>query len=106
MSSIFILCAMIFLHIIDDYVLQAPCLCDLKQKSFWEKNAPEEQYKKDYIVALIMHAISWSFMIMLPIAPNVRLGSNIVTRSVLSALAAPLRVSATMRSPSARFFPI
>ena len=68
MTNIFILTAMIFLHIVDDYVLQAPCLCDLKQKSFWEKHAPEEQYKKDYIVALIMHALSWSFMIMLPIA--------------------------------------
>jgi hypothetical protein len=68
MSNIFIICAMLFMHVLDDYVLQAPCLCDLKQKSFWKKNAPEEQYKKDYIVALIMHSLSWSFMIMLPIA--------------------------------------
>ena len=68
MSILFILAAMIFLHIIDDYVLQAPCLCDLKQKSFWEKNAPDKQYRFDYIIALIMHAFSWSFMIMLPIA--------------------------------------
>lgn len=68
MSIWFILAAMIFLHIIDDYVLQAPCLCNLKQKSFWEKNAPEKLYRYDYIVALIMHSLSWSFMIMLPIA--------------------------------------
>lgn len=68
MSSIFILSAMIFLHIIDDYVLQIPCLRDLKQKSFWEKNAPQAMYKNDFVVALIMHAFSWSFMIMLPIA--------------------------------------
>jgi hypothetical protein len=68
MSNIFIICAMLFMHVLDDYVLQAPCLCDLKQKSFWKKNAPEEQYRKDYIVALIMHSLSWSFMIMLPIA--------------------------------------
>jgi hypothetical protein len=68
MNPIFIICAMLFMHVLDDYVLQAPCLCDLKQKSFWEKNAPEEKYKKDYIVALIMHALSWSFMIMLPCA--------------------------------------
>ena len=68
MSIWFILAAMIFLHIIDDYVLQAPCLCDLKQKSFWEKNAPDKLYRFDYIIALIMHAFSWSFMIMLPIA--------------------------------------
>lgn len=68
MSIWFILAAMIFLHIIDDYVLQAPCLCDLKQKSFWEKNAPGKMYENDYLWALIMHGFSWSFMIMLPIA--------------------------------------
>ena len=68
MSALFVLLLMIFLHVIDDYVLQAPCLCNLKQKSFWEKNAPEDKYKHDYIVALLMHAFSWSFMIMLPIA--------------------------------------
>lgn len=68
MNNIFILFAMVFLHIIDDYVLQAPCLCNLKQKGFWEKNAPEKLYKYDYIVALLMHAFSWSFMILLPIA--------------------------------------
>ena len=70
MSSYFILAAMIFLHIFDDYVLQAPCLCNLKQKSFWEKNAPGKLYEYDYIWALLMHGFSWSFMIMLPIAIN------------------------------------
>lgn len=68
MNSIFVICLMLFMHVLDDYVLQAPCLCNLKQKSFWEKNAHEKLYKYDYIVALIMHSISWSFMIMLPIA--------------------------------------
>lgn len=68
MSVIFILLAMLFLHVLDDYVLQAPCLCNLKQKSFWEKNAPERPYRFDYIIALVMHALSWSFMIMLPCA--------------------------------------
>jgi hypothetical protein len=68
MSNIFVICLMLFMHVLDDYVLQAPCLCNLKQRDFWKKNAPEEQYKKDYIVALIMHSLSWSFMIMLPIA--------------------------------------
>ena len=68
MSIYFILATMIFLDIIDDYCLQAPCLCDLKQKSFWEKNAPQKLYKNDYLCALLMHGLSWSFMIMLPIA--------------------------------------
>ena len=68
MSNIFVLIAMLFMHVLDDYVLQAPCLCNLKQRDFWKKNAPEAAYKKDYIVALIMHSLSWSFMIMLPVA--------------------------------------
>ena len=68
MSIYFILAAMIFLHIIDDYCLQAPCLCDLKQRSFWEKNAPQKLYRNDYLCALLMHGLSWSFMIMFPIA--------------------------------------
>ena len=77
MSIYFILAAMIFLHIIDDYVLQAPCLCDLKQKSFWEKNAPQKLYKNDYLCALLMHGLSWSFMIMLPIAAAINFNVDI-----------------------------
>lgn len=60
-----ILICMIFMHIVDDYYLQG-ILASLKQKSWWEKNAPNPLYKYDYIVALIMHSFSWSFMIMLP----------------------------------------
>ena len=58
---------MIFLHIVDDYVLQG-ILAQMKQKKFWEENAPDEKYKYDYIWALIMHSFSWTFMVMLPLA--------------------------------------
>ena len=68
MSAYFILVLMLFMHVLDDYVLQAPCLCNLKQRSFWEKNAPERLYRFDYFAALFMHGFSWAFMIMLPIA--------------------------------------
>jgi hypothetical protein len=68
MSIFFTIALMVFFHILDDYGLQASCLSNLKQKSFWEKNAPDKKYRYDYIWALIMHAFSWSFMIMLPIA--------------------------------------
>ena len=68
MNIWFVLLLMIFLHIIDDYKLQAGVLNNLKQKKFWEENAPDKLYKYDYIWALIMHSFSWSFMIMLPIA--------------------------------------
>ena len=66
--KVLILIAMIFCHIIDDYTLQG-ILASMKQKQWWNDNAPDELYKYDYIVALIMHSFSWSFMIM--IAPTI-----------------------------------
>lgn len=64
---ILVLVSMIFCHIVDDYVLQAPCLCNLKQKSWWEKNAPDQKYRHDYLAGLLMHSLSWAFIVMLPI---------------------------------------
>jgi len=61
-----ILICMIFMHIVDDYYLQG-ILASMKQKSWWEKNAPDPMYKHDYIAALIAHAFSWTFMMMLPV---------------------------------------
>ena len=62
----FLIFIMIFFHIVDDYYLQG-ILAKLKQKSWWQENAPDPLYKNDYKMALIMHAFSWSFMIMLPL---------------------------------------
>ena len=67
MSKIFILLFMVFMHIVDDYYLQG-VLAKMKQKSWWEENAPNKLYKKDYLIALFMHAFSWAFCIMLPLA--------------------------------------
>ena len=67
MNNLFVILWMIFFHIVDDYYLQG-WLASAKQKSWWEKNAPDEKYKHVYIWALIMHSFSWAFMIMLPIA--------------------------------------
>lgn len=39
----------------------------MKQKTFWQENAPEQMYRYDYLWALIMHAFSWTFMVMLPV---------------------------------------
>lgn len=65
--KLFILFVMIFAHIVDDYYLQG-ILASLKQKSWWEnQKSYKPMYKYDYIVALIMHSFSWSFMISLPI---------------------------------------
>ena len=65
---IYVFLIMILLHIIDDFVLQPICLSKLKQKSFWETYVKDdEKYKFDYKVALVIHALSWSIMIHLPL---------------------------------------
>lgn len=58
---------MIFCHIVDDYYLQKGLLANLKQREWWETNAPDPMYKNDYKVALVVHSFSWSFMILLPL---------------------------------------
>ena len=67
MNVLFVILLMVFFHVVADYNLQG-WLASAKQKSYWEQNAPDKLYKYDYIMALIMHSISWTFMIMLPIA--------------------------------------
>ena len=67
MNKPFIFLLMIFLHIIDDFCLQG-WMASAKQKDWWKENAPQELYKYDWLCALIMHSLSWAFMIMLPIA--------------------------------------
>ena len=63
----FILISMIFCHIVDDYYLQG-ILASMKQKSWWQKSESySEKYRYDYVMALIEHAFSWTFMVMLPI---------------------------------------
>ena len=42
MIEIFMLLLMIFLHIVDDYYLQG-ILASMKQRGWWEKNAPRPQ---------------------------------------------------------------
>ena len=61
-----VLALMIFAHIVDDYYLQG-ILAKMKQKSWWEQNAPDEKYKNDYKIALMCHAWSWAIMITIPI---------------------------------------
>ena len=64
--KIIILLIMLFLHIVDDYYLQG-ILASMKQRAWWKENAPDPLYKHDYIVVLMEHAFSWTFMIMLPV---------------------------------------
>lgn len=64
-ETILILC-MLFCHIVDDYYLQG-WLSSAKQKKWWEQNTKNSLYKNDYIMALLEHAFSWTFMIHVPL---------------------------------------
>lgn len=66
MNIVVVLILMLFAHIVDDFYLQG-VLVKMKQKEWWKENAPDALYKYDYIAALIIHALSWSIMITLPI---------------------------------------
>lgn len=61
-----LLLLMIFAHIVDDYYLQG-ILASMKQKGWWEnKEWSKQLYKDDYKMALLMHSMSWSIMILIP----------------------------------------
>lgn len=68
---------MIFFHIVDDYYLQG-ILAKMKQREWWQRNAPGGLYEHDYVMALIMHGFSWAFMIMLPIAYKVEFAISLL----------------------------
>ena len=62
-----VLFTMIFLHIVDDFKHQ-DILAEMKEKKWWEKlDGYSDYYRYDYIVALIVHSFSWTFVVMLPL---------------------------------------
>lgn len=66
-NDIILICmATLWLHIADDFYLQG-MLANLKQKSWWEEHARDYMYRNDYKAALIIHGISWSIMVHLPV---------------------------------------
>ena len=63
---------MVLGHILADFYIQPICLSQMKCKSWWTKeceknNVPFKEYQTDYIVALIMHSICWSVLVLIPI---------------------------------------
>lgn len=100
MSIFVVLLLMIFAHIVDDYYLQG-ILANLKQKKWWQEHYPDEKYKNDFCMALIIHALSWAIMITLPILlasawnPHwivyLMLGVNLIVHSIVDDLKANKR---------------
>lgn len=66
---LFVFMCMIFLHIVDDFYFQPGILSNLKQKDWWESQPLYcNKYKDDYLAAIFIHGLSWSFMTILPCA--------------------------------------
>lgn len=66
-----IILLMIFCHIIDNFVLINK-LEVMKQKLWWEDTCAKdglniEKYKDDYKMALLLHSVEWSIIILIPI---------------------------------------
>ena len=81
-----LLFVMFFLHIVDDFYLQKGLLANMKQKDWWRSQKEyKDLYKYDYIWALLLHAFSWSFMVMLPIAIMLNFKVNFLFSSVFVA---------------------
>jgi hypothetical protein len=92
-----ILFLMMLFHIIDDFVFQPICLSKLKQNDVWKNSPP--MYKNDYIMALFIHALSWSIMIHLPLfifcipwwVLILTISSNLVVHMIVDDLKANLK---------------
>lgn len=69
MQALLLLFSMFYLHIVDDFYLQG-LLAQLKQKSWWKEHYPDTLYEHDWFIALVEHAFSWAFTIMIPITTH------------------------------------
>lgn len=63
--AIIVLVLMVLGHLLADYPLQG-WLAQAKQKSYWSNF--EEKYKRDWIPALLCHAVMWGVLVCLPMA--------------------------------------
>ena len=67
MRYIIFFLSLLYMHILDDFVFQG-ILSKLKRKVFWLKDKEyKEIYKYDYIISLIIHALSWTISINIPV---------------------------------------
>lgn len=97
-----ILLLMFLLHIIDDFVFQPICLSKLKQKEWWERNVGTKEhgmpliYKNDYKAALLIHALSWSIMIHLPLflfANDFILAASVIINMIIHCIVDDLKAN-------------
>jgi hypothetical protein len=67
-NAFYIICllmATVLMHLLADYSLQG-ILASMKQKVWWEKNAPDPMYKNDWIAGLVCHSAMWGLLCAVP----------------------------------------
>lgn len=99
----YILFSMLFLNIVDDYYMQG-ILAKMKQKTWW--NNQPYLYRNDWIIALIEHAFSWTFMILLPIAADIIIKGNLHNFYYLIAFAINMVIHAIVDNAKANLLKI
>lgn len=68
--ALFVFSIIIIVHIIDDFILKRlGNFYNTKQKKFWEPHNEEHnnKYYLNYYARLVIHCISWSILVHLPI---------------------------------------
>jgi hypothetical protein len=78
-NAYLVLILMIFMHIIEDFHMQG-ILASLKSETWWKDNYPDNKYRYDYIICLLLHSIEWTIFIMfIPFIVNIPTDINMKT---------------------------
>lgn len=86
---------MILGHLIADYTLQG-WLASAKQSEWWKKNAPDELYKYDWLMALLCHSLYWSILTFLPLYSSPLWAYTVLVNAALHAAVDHLKANARL----------
>lgn len=64
----FVICAMLFMHVLGDFVLQRQgWMHEMKRVQWWREITDDKRYNYDFVPILFLHGFSWSFLVHLPL---------------------------------------
>ena len=79
-SSVLLIC--ILFHIIADFNLQG-ILANFKQRKWWKENYPQKLYKRDWMISLALHSLSWSTLTFLPFCTDEHFFPVVIAQAVI-----------------------
>ena len=73
--KILTLFAMFYMHIKDDF--SQGIMASMKQSRWWKENYPQDMYKNDYKIVVVLHSVKWSISILIfPVLYYISLGDG------------------------------